>query len=90
MVSREFTPRRVEALRPAIVAMVDGILDGLADAGGGDVMDVLAFPLPVKVIGELLGVQRGIGISSVGSFVMPQQRWSRWSIGRRCNGRTGE
>ena len=56
LVAREFTPKRVEALRPAIAAMVDAILDRLADAGGGDVMDVLAFPLPVKVIGELLGV----------------------------------
>jgi cytochrome P450 len=56
LVAREFTPKRVEALRPAIVAMVDDILDRLGEAGGGDVMDVLAFPLPVKVIGELLGV----------------------------------
>jgi len=56
LVAREFTPKRVEALRPAIVAMVDAILDRLADAGDGDVMDVLAFPLPVQVIGELLGV----------------------------------
>ena len=56
LVAREFTPRRVEELRPAVEAMVDEILDQLADAGGGDVMDVLAFPLPVRVIGELLGV----------------------------------
>lgn len=56
LVAREFTPKRVEELRPAIAAMVDGILDRLADGGGGDVMDLLAFPLPVKVIGELLGV----------------------------------
>ena len=56
LVSREFTPSRVEALRPAIEAMVDEVLDELASSGGGDVMDILAFPLPVKVIGELLGV----------------------------------
>ncbi len=56
LVAREFTPKRVEALRSAIVALVDKILDQLADSDGGDVMDVLAFPLPVKVIGELLGV----------------------------------
>ena len=55
-VAREFTPRRVEELRPAVEAMVDEILDQLADAGGGDLMDLLAFPLPVRVIGELLGV----------------------------------
>jgi cytochrome P450 len=56
LVAREFTPRRVDELRPAVVAMVDEILDQLADDGGGDVMDLLAFPLPVRVIGELLGV----------------------------------
>jgi len=36
--------------------MVDSMLDVLAASGGGEVMDTLAFPLPVKVIGELLGV----------------------------------
>lgn len=56
LVAREFTPRRVDELRPAVEAMVDEILDQLADGGGGDVMDMLAFPLPVRVIGELLGV----------------------------------
>lgn len=56
LVSRVFTPSRVEALRPAIEVMVDEVLDELASSGGGDVMDILAFPLPVKVIGELLGV----------------------------------
>lgn len=56
LVAREFTPRRVEELRPAVEAMVDEVLDQLADAGGGDVMDLLAFPLPVRVIGELPGV----------------------------------
>lgn len=56
LVAREFTPRRVDALRPAIEAMVDSMLDVLAASGGGEVMDTLAFPLPVKVIGELLGV----------------------------------
>lgn len=56
LVAREFTPRRVDELRPAVAAMVDEILDQLADTGDGDIMDLLAFPLPVRVIGELLGV----------------------------------
>lgn len=56
LVAREFTPRRVAEMRPAIEVMVDEIIDGLAAGGGGDVMDVLAFPLPVRVIGELLGI----------------------------------
>jgi cytochrome P450 len=55
LASRAFTPRSVEALRPKVVALVDSLLDGI---GGEevDVMSVLAFPLPVTVIGEMLGV----------------------------------
>jgi cytochrome P450 len=58
LVSRAFTPRRVDALRPAVEKMVDAIVAEMAERGEGevDVMDVLAFPLPVAVIGELVGV----------------------------------
>jgi cytochrome P450 len=60
LVARAFTPGTVEALRPHVVALCDGLLDTLAErAGGGESVDVmreLAFPLPVAVIGELLGV----------------------------------
>jgi cytochrome P450 len=56
LMSREFTPGRVDAMRPAVRAMVDGILDEVQEAGEVDVMEVLAFPLPVTVIGELLGI----------------------------------
>jgi cytochrome P450 len=56
LVSRAFTPRRVEALRPAVEMMVSDILDEMAQRAEVDVMEVLAFPLPVAVIGELVGV----------------------------------
>ncbi len=55
LVTRAFTPRTVETLRPRIVALVDELLDAFG-AGEVDVMDALAFPLPVTVIGEMLGV----------------------------------
>ncbi len=55
LVTRAFTPRTVETLRPRIVELVDELLDGFGD-GEVDVMDALAFPLPVTVIGEMLGV----------------------------------
>jgi cytochrome P450 len=54
LVSGAFTARRVQALEPAIAAMVDDLLDGLS--GPADFIDAVAFPLPVNVIGELLGV----------------------------------
>ena len=55
LATRAFTPRTVERLRPRIVALVDELIDGF---GGEEVevMDALAFPLPVTVIGEMLGV----------------------------------
>jgi cytochrome P450 len=56
LVSRAFTPRRIEALRPTIEAMVADVLDPLEAGGEVDLLDVLAFPLPVAVIGALVGV----------------------------------
>jgi cytochrome P450 len=56
LVSKAFTPRRVEALRPAIQRIADGVVDDLLDAGGGDLIATVAEPLPVTVIAELLGI----------------------------------
>jgi cytochrome P450 len=56
LVSRAFTTPRVEGLRDRVVGLVDERLDALAEAGEVDVMQTLAFPLPVTVIGELVGV----------------------------------
>ncbi|MGH9011959.1 MAG: cytochrome P450, partial [Acidimicrobiia bacterium] len=56
VVSRAFTPRRVAGLEERIVALLDPMLDAMADAGEVDFMAVLAFRLPVSVIGELVGV----------------------------------
>jgi cytochrome P450 len=56
LVTRAFTPRTVERLRPRIEAMVDAALKPLEADGGGELMEALAFPLPVRVIAELLGV----------------------------------
>ena len=56
LVSKVFTFRSVETLKPAIEHMVDELVEPMAETGGGDLMEQLAFPLPVKVIGELLGV----------------------------------
>lgn len=59
MVSRAFTPKRVERLRERIGELADPLLDAMAEAGEADVMGDLAFPLPVSVIGELVGVPEG-------------------------------
>lgn len=58
LVSRAFTPRRVAGMRASVEAMTQELLDDLAAAGGGDLIDALAFPLPANVISELVGVPR--------------------------------
>ena len=56
LVSRAFTPRRTERLRPAVEAMTRELLDPMAEAGECDLIEALAFPLPANVISELVGV----------------------------------
>jgi pimeloyl-[acyl-carrier protein] synthase len=55
LVTKAFTPRRVEEMRPHIQSIVDGLLDAVEN-GEMDVMSELACPLPVWVISEMLGV----------------------------------
>ncbi|WP_309141762.1 cytochrome P450 family protein [Streptomyces griseicoloratus] len=61
LTSAAFAPRRVDALRPRIEKLADGLVTELAsrlERGEGpvDLVDTFAFPLPVLVIGEVLGV----------------------------------
>jgi pimeloyl-[acyl-carrier protein] synthase len=56
LVSRAFTPRVVEAMRPHIQEIVDGLLDRVEGARAMDVIEDLAYPVPVRVICEMLGV----------------------------------
>lgn len=57
LVSRAFTPRRIEAMRDHIVQIGHECMDDLADRGEADAIEVLGF-LPVNVIGQLVGVPR--------------------------------
>jgi cytochrome P450 len=62
LVSSAFSPRRVEGLRPRVQAIVDDLLDVLADRdpeAPTDLVAQFAFPLPFTVICELLGVPEG-------------------------------
>ncbi len=58
LVSKAFTPRVIEGLRPHVQDIVDGLLDGVAGRRAMDVVADLAYPLPVTVISEMLGVPR--------------------------------
>ncbi len=56
LVQRAFTPKRVAELRGSIAGLADEAADRVVDAGRGDLLDLLAFPLPVAVIGTMVGV----------------------------------
>jgi cytochrome P450 len=56
LVSKAFTPRVVDVLRPHIQQIVDGLLDRVENQGGMDLVEDFAYPLPVTVICEMLGV----------------------------------
>jgi cytochrome P450 len=64
LVSRVFTARRIAGLRPRIEAITASLLDAMpgrvrAGTGEVDLIEAFAFPLPVTVICELLGVPAG-------------------------------
>lgn len=55
LVSKAFTPRAVENLKPRIQEIVDHLLDEAEKKGSMDLVEDLAHPLPVIVIAEMLG-----------------------------------
>jgi cytochrome P450 len=56
LVSKAFTPRTIEVMRGHIQEIVDRLLGRALAQGGMDVIEDLAYPLPVTVICEMLGV----------------------------------
>ncbi|MGI9592404.1 MAG: cytochrome P450 [Myxococcota bacterium] len=56
LVIKAFTRRAIDGLRPSIQRIMNDLLDPFSEKGGGDLMGEVAFPMPVTIIGELLGV----------------------------------
>ncbi|MFF5635556.1 cytochrome P450 [Streptomyces sp. NPDC012825] len=56
LVSKAFTPRTVENLAPTVRRLAAGLVGDLVAAGGGDLQALVAEPLPVAVIAEMLGI----------------------------------
>jgi cytochrome P450 len=68
LMNHAFTPRRVERLRPYIQQTVNELLDAVQDSAEVDMIHDLAYPLPVMVIAELLGLPAS-----------DRARFKRWS-----------
>ena len=56
MISKAFTPRFVESLRPRVKRICEALVDEVEGAGEFDLLPAVAEPLPVAVIAEMLGV----------------------------------
>src|SRR5256885_7649585 len=58
LVNKAFTPRVVEEMRPRITHLVSELLDAVEARDTCDLIEDLAYPLPVTVISDMLGVPR--------------------------------
>ncbi|MET9876501.1 cytochrome P450 [Actinacidiphila glaucinigra] len=56
LVSKAFTPRTVERLTPTVQRLAGELVERLVAEGGGDLVAMVAEPLPVAVIAEMLGI----------------------------------
>jgi cytochrome P450 len=58
LVTRAFTPRRIAELEPRVREIAAELVEELAPLGRADLIDRFAWPLPLRVLGELLGLPR--------------------------------
>ena len=56
LINKVFTLRAMESLRPRVQKIVDDLLDAAATNGEMDIMAALAYPLPVAIISQILGI----------------------------------
>ena len=58
IVSKAFTPRRVNQLRPRLEELADELLDEATSQGDMELIGDFAYPFPISAIAELLGIPR--------------------------------
>ena len=68
LISKAFTPRMIEQLRPRIQQVADELLDAVQGWNQMDLIADFAFPLPITIISEMLGIP-----------VADRERFRTWS-----------
>ena len=58
LVAKAFTRSTIDALRPSIARTAHELLDRVAEAGTAEILQEVAFPLALRVIGEMLGMPK--------------------------------
>lgn len=56
LASKAFTPAMIEQLRPRIQQITDELLDAVQQEGKMELIQAFAYPLPIAVIAEMLGI----------------------------------
>ncbi len=56
VIGKLFTPRMIDRMRTRVPLIIDELLDRADDRHEVDLMSALAFPLPIAVVSELIGV----------------------------------
>ena len=56
LVAKAFNANRVAGMRPAVQALVDGLLDDIEPRGSMDIMRDYAYPIPATIISDMLGI----------------------------------
>ena len=56
LITAALTPRAISAMEPALVTLVDGLLDHIAEKRNADLIEDFAAAIPLEIIGNLLGV----------------------------------
>jgi len=59
LVTKAFSARRMDAMRPNIQRLVDGIIDRVEPSGKMDLVSDYAFPIPATIISDMLGIPDG-------------------------------
>jgi len=58
LVSGAFSPRRIAAMEPSVRAIADELIDCFSAQGSADLVEQFAYPLPMTVIIDMLGIPR--------------------------------
>jgi cytochrome P450 len=92
LITRAFTPRRVAEMEPRVRAIAAELVDSFAHEGEADLVDRFAWPLPLRVVGELLGLPRGdleqlhewsthwLRLKQPGATLEQQLEWARSTV----------
>ena len=57
LVNKSFSKRMLDTQRPEIISIVDNLLDEAAEQGEFEFVDAIASPLPVQIVGHIMGIE---------------------------------